>query len=149
MVNDQQNEPERSGIAGLTPLKSDQNNYDASRDPRTGRPPNPLEAQRLAREHAEKQVEGNIDEDVPTETTTSSQEDLRDSERLERSPVPGSQAPARMASPTSTEDELAAIDALVLEGVAREQAENLVKTHGTNWETLKAAAFASENSNSA
>jgi spore coat polysaccharide biosynthesis protein SpsF (cytidylyltransferase family) len=42
------------------------------------------------------------------------------------------------------EDEKAAIDALVQEGVTREYAEELVQTHGTNWETLKAAAFAKE-----
>jgi hypothetical protein len=36
--------------------------YDATRDPRTGRPPNPLEAQQLAREHEEvRNAEGNGD----------------------------------------------------------------------------------------
>ena len=33
------------------------------------------------------------------------------------------------------------MDALVEKGLAREQAEELVKAHGSNWETLKAAAF--------
>jgi hypothetical protein len=46
-----------------------------------------------------------------------------------------------MTSPHTDENEKAAVDALVQEGVTREQSEELVEAHGTNWETLKAAAF--------
>jgi hypothetical protein len=40
------------------------------------------------------------------------------------------QAPARMTSAKSDETEMAAVDALVAEGVARERAEELVAIHG-------------------
>lgn len=51
------------------------------------------------------------------------------------------QAPARMKSPDRSEAERAAADALVQEGITREQAEQLVSSHGTDWETLKSAAW--------
>lgn len=104
-------------------------NYDATKDPRTGRPPDPLEAQRIAREHRESQRQ----EQVSLIT------DADDSQEIE------SQRPGRMTSPEPDHGEKEAIEALVQEGVTRERAEELVRTHGVNWETLKAAAFAQDN----
>ena len=109
----------RAGVEGLTPTSGEKQAYDATRDPRTGRPPNPLEAQQLAREHEAARLKNNN-----PETT-----------------VPEWQEPARMTSPKTDEDDRSAVGALVEEGLAREQAEELVKAHGSNWETLKAAAF--------
>jgi hypothetical protein len=119
MTNDQQSQHERAGVEGLTPTSGEPQSYDATRDPRTGRPPNPLEAQKLAREHEAERLRNN-----PPDTT-----------------VPEWQEPARMTSPKTDDDDMAAVDALVEEGLAREQAEELVKAHGSNWETLKTAAF--------
>jgi hypothetical protein len=57
-------------------------------------------------------------------------------------PLVPEQAPARMISPDSSEDaEKTVIGALVQEGVTRERAEELVETHGTDWESLKAGAW--------
>lgn len=38
-------------------------------------------------------------------------------------------------------DKKSAVDILVEEGIARDEAERLVEGHGTNWETLKALAW--------
>jgi len=109
------------------------NNYDASYDPRTGRPPTPLEAQKMAREH---QAEHTKDQ--------SAEERI---EYTQNSPMIEGQQPARMASPTADRSEEEAVEALLQEGVTRERAEELVSEHGTNWETLKAAAFAQDDGN--
>src|SRR5688572_25350208 len=118
----------KAGKGGSTPIDKTGEAYDASLDPRTGRPPNPLEAQRLAREHeqerqAGKQTSGDGESDDPTIG------------------APVEQAPARMTSPRASDDEQAVVDALVEEGIAREEAERLVETHGGNLETLKAVAW--------
>lgn len=131
---------ERAGIDGLTPSNKDTEIYDASRDPRTGRPPNPLEAQRLAREHERNRSEGQAEDssDHPEATEDSAGDaDVEDASEF--------QAPARMTSPKAGDDEKAVVDALVEEGVSRERAEELVAVHGPNWEALKAAAFAGDN----
>ncbi|MBK1866995.1 hypothetical protein [Taklimakanibacter albus] len=109
------------------------NNYDASYDPRTGRPPTPLEAQKMAREH---QAEHTKDQ--------SAEERI---EYTQNSPMIEGQQPACMASPTADRSEEEAVEALLQEGVTRERAEELVSEHGTNWETLKAAAFAQDDGN--
>jgi hypothetical protein len=146
MTSSDQNSPERSGAEGLTPVSREEEAYDATRDPRTGRPPNPLEAQRLARQHEQERLAEQNEEDTPMRPQTASANDaIHGDDELYRSPAPAGQAPARMTSPTARDDEKAAIDALVREGVTREYAESLVETHGTNWETLKAAAFAKDN----
>jgi hypothetical protein len=134
------NQQNRAGSDGLTPVGQQAGAYDATRDPRTGRPPGPLEAQRLTREHATEQIKEN------DEGMSSVDQDGLSNEFAEpdRSPVPEWQAPARMTSPKTGEDEKRAVGALMLEGVAREQAEELVKAHGTNWESLKAAARAGD-----
>ena len=69
---------------------------------------------------------------------------VEDNEGLPASPMPPGQAPARMASSHADEDENVAIDLLVQNGVTREYAEELVATHGTNWEALRAVAFAQD-----
>jgi hypothetical protein len=99
--------------------------YDATRDPRTGRPPSLLEAQRLAREREEDREQGA----EPDSSSTLSED---------RSPAP--------TPPQWAEDEKAAADALVQEGISRERAERLIQAHGANLETLRAAAFAEEQS---
>ena len=119
MTSDQQSQHERAGVEGLTPMSGEPQPYDATRDPRTGRPPNPLEAQKLAREHEAERLKN----DTPDTT------------------VPEWQEPARMTSPKTVVDDRTAVDALIEEGLAREQSEELVKAHGSNWETLKTAAF--------
>ncbi|MFZ5672219.1 MAG: hypothetical protein ACOZAM_04570 [Pseudomonadota bacterium] len=106
-------------------------NYDATRDPRTGRPPEPAEAQKLAREHHENRANDQLDEDGLGEADGASG-------------IEGQQ-PARMTSPEEDHSEKDAVDALVQEGFTRERAEELVSAHGVNWETLKAAAFAQDN----
>ncbi|WP_119271471.1 hypothetical protein [Taklimakanibacter deserti] len=146
MTNSDQNSPGRSGAEGLTPVSREKEPYDATRDPRTGRPPNPLEAQRLARKHEQERLAEPNEDDTPIGPQTASANDAsHGDDELDRSPVPAGQVPARMTSPTDSEDEKAAIDALVQKGVTREYAESLVETHGTKWETLKAAAFAKDN----
>jgi hypothetical protein len=136
MTDERHEGSDRSGIAGA---KVETEPYDATRDPRTGRPPNPLEAQHLARKHDRERLERENDNGSPAEPAAGS------ADNTSREVDPAAQKPAGMASPTLAEDELAAVDALVREGVAREQAEGLVKPHGCNWETLKAAAFGAEN----
>ena len=69
---------------------------------------------------------------------------VEDNNEPHASPVPPGQAPARITPPPEDKNEKAAVDALVGEGVTREYAEELVEAHGTNWETLKAAAFAKD-----
>jgi hypothetical protein len=144
---------DRAGIDGLTPVDESSEPYDASLDPRTGRPPSPLEAQRLAREH---QMERVKNAQTPEEVTEAYQNDdsarsddgavaesnLAEDEGAHASALSEMQAPARMIAPTMDEHEKAAVDALIQEGVTRERAEALVQEHGANWETLKAAAFA-------
>jgi hypothetical protein len=144
---------DRAGIDGLTPLDESREPYDASLDPRTGRPPNPLEAQRLAREH---EIERVKNAQTPEEVTEAYQNgdsagsddgdvaepNLTEDEDADASALSDGQAPARMTAPKMDEDEKAAVDALIQEGVTRERAEALVQEHGANWETLKAAAFA-------
>lgn len=152
MTSNEQNPPERSGIEGLAPVNRkvepdrEAEPYDATRDPRTGRPPNPLEAQRLAREHEQERLaQGTVETHGAETGIASASESVEDNDEPDASPVPPGQAPARMAAPHLDKDEKAAVDALVQEGVTREYAEELVATHGTNWETLKAAAFAEDN----
>lgn len=115
--------------------------YDASRDARTGRPPNLLEAQRLAREHQIERVEGQTEDSLDTEEEGSGVVEQSGSHEPVAEEL---QAPGRMTSPKAVEEEKAAVDALVEEGVSRERAEELVNLHGANWETLKAAAFAGD-----
>lgn len=105
-------------------------NYDATRDPRTGRPPDPAEAQRLAREHQNNRMEGQVGEDPLNE-------------EADPPGIEGRQ-PARMASPQADDSEQEAIEALVEEGVNRERAEELVTAHGANLATLKGIAFAQD-----
>lgn len=91
--------------------------------------PNLPEGQRLV---SEARPVGDASED-----TASTDE----SDEFDHSPVSSS---ARMVPPQISDDEKAAVDALVQEGISREWAENLVSEHGANWETLKAAAFAAD-----
>lgn len=124
------NEQKRAGVSGLAPPDDNSQAYDATQDPRTGRPPNPLQAQQLAQER---------EANRSAEPEQSGEAELGE---LDKPPVPDSQAPARMTPPEDDGVKKAAIDALIQEGITREQAEALVDEHGTNWETLKAAAFA-------
>jgi len=113
-----------------TDIPSASDNYDASRDPRTGRPPDPLEAQRMAREHqADRKKDESAEERI---------------ENADNSSMIEGQQPARMASPTVDHSEEEAVEALLQEGVTPERAEELVSEHGTNWETLNSAAFAQD-----
>jgi hypothetical protein len=147
MIDEKQTRSERSGVEGLTPVNTETEPYDATRDPRTGRPPTPLEAQRLAREHERERLESENEGAPPAERQMPSAADFSHEDiEANAPPVPAWQEPARMVSPKADEDEKAAIDALVQEGVTREYAEELVEIHGTNWETLKAAAFEEDNS---
>jgi hypothetical protein len=139
MTDERREGSDRSGFAGLRPVRVETEPYDATRDPRTGRPPSPLEAQHLARKHEKERLERENDDGSPAEPAAGS------ADNTSREVDPPAQKPAGMASPTPAEDELAAVDALVREGVARQQAEGLVKAHGCNWETLKAAVFAADN----
>jgi hypothetical protein len=143
---------DRAGNGGLAPVEKSKKPYDASLDPRTGRPPNPLEAQRLAREHEIERVKSAQTPDEVTELYQNddsadvehgdvAEADLEDSERTGASALSEEQAPARMKSPERNVDERAAADALVQEGITREYAEQLVAAHGTDWETLKSAAW--------
>lgn len=138
MADEDHKESGRSHSAGPPPEKGG-DSYDATRDPRTGRPPNPLEAQRLAREHQEARLSQENDAGSPAEADMGVAEENAEPPD---SQVPAGQAPGRMTAAKSDNEETAAIDALVQEGVTREYAEDLVQTHGTSWETLKAAAFA-------
>jgi hypothetical protein len=135
---------------GLTPVDELRKPYDASRDPRTGRPPNPLEAQRLARQHELERHEqaqtpeeemSSDENDAASGGTDSVDENGNSDEDGQVSPLSQEQAPARMTSPDGGEEEKAAVDALVQEGITREHAEELVDANGTDWETLKAAAW--------
>jgi hypothetical protein len=140
-----------AGNGELTSGEKAKKPYDASLDPRTGRPPNPLEAQRLAREHEIERVKSAQTPDEVTELYQNnsadrehgnvSEPDPKDNEHAEASALSEEQAPARMKSPDGNEDERAAADALVQEGITREHAEQLVAAHGTDWETLKSAAW--------
>jgi hypothetical protein len=67
MTDEPYKQSERSGITGLTPANSEAEAYDATRDPRTGRPPNPLEAQRLAREHEQARLAEEDEEGLPAD----------------------------------------------------------------------------------
>lgn len=131
-------------------LSSD-TSYDATLDPRTGRPPNPLEAQRIARENelerlrsasdsvddeAVDLLEGLTDEHSPNHDESDDFSDVGDEDNDE---VPG-----QIASPFLTEDERQPVEDLVKQGLSREYAEGLVETHGSDPETLKAAGFAAE-----
>jgi hypothetical protein len=143
---------DRPGNGELTQVDESKKPYDASLDPRTGRPPNPLEAQRLAREH---EIERVKNAQTPDEVTEAYHDDdsaarddgdvaesnLEEDEDTQASALSDVQAPARTTAPKMDENEKAAIDALIQEGVTRERAEALVEEHGANWETLKAAAF--------
>jgi hypothetical protein len=67
--------------------------------------------------------------------------------KFDRPEVPAcAVSPARPTgiSPQFDDVELAAIAELVGEGILRDQAEELVKTHGTNRETLRALAWLKE-----
>jgi hypothetical protein len=125
---------EGEDIEGLTPGHAERGNYDATRDPRTGRPPPPLEAQRVARKRRDEEYS----KGEASETSSESFKALEEN----------GQQPARMVSLQTDEDEKSALDALVREGITRERAQALVSAHGTNLETLKAAAFAMEHSRS-
>ena len=120
--------PEREGAADPTRTDSSFQGYDATRDPRTGRPPSLLEARRLGRQTDEDEadLQSSFNDEQETEST-----------------LPDDQRPARMASP---EDEDDPTDALIKLGVSREQAAELIDAHGTNLETLKAAAFVGDTS---
>ena len=148
----QKQSSDRAGVSGLTEVDEAGKPYDASRDPRTGRPPNPLEAQRLAREHELERVgRAQTPEDVEKiysddeapgpEDAQVPAEDGESDEEQQESALSREQAPARMTSPAGGEDDKAAADALVQEGITRERAEQLVEAHGADWETLKAAAW--------
>jgi hypothetical protein len=139
---------DKAGNGGLAPVEKSERPYDASLDPRTGRPPTPLEAQRLAREHeidrdgsAQPPDQYQNDDSAHRKHGDVAEPDLEDSEPTEASALSEEQAPARMKSPDSNKDEKAAADALVQEGITREYAEQLVSAHGTDWETLKSAAW--------
>ncbi len=118
--------------------------YDATRDPRTGRPPNPLERERLAREaELEKlrlgsdinsQAEDSEDDEPLEHDESESITEVIDADSNEHSRV--------MTLPTVTEDMRHAVEDLVREGVSRERAEDLVKTQGSDSETLIAAVWA-------
>lgn len=54
---------------------------------------------------------------------------------------PSDQAPARMAFSKSTSAEMAAVDHLVEHGVSHERANELVRVHGTQLDTLRAATW--------
>ena len=131
---------DRADVGGLTSVEESKKPYDASLDPRTGRPPNPLEAQRLAREH-----EAERGENAKAGSADHENGDVADpafqSGDAEASALAHEQAPARMKSPARDEGERVAADALVQEGITREHAEQLVSAHGTDWETLKSAAW--------
>lgn len=134
----EQTRSERAGIDGLTLSIKESDGYDATRDARTGRPPNPLEAQRLAKESQTKQSDGDFEEDE-----TEFDDDPADDNGSENPSASEAQTPARMVPPKASDDEAAAVGALVKEGISREHAEELVEQHGVNWESLKAAAFPS------
>jgi len=79
--------------------------------------------------------------DAHREPGDAAEPDLEDGDEIEVPALAEQQAPARMKSPDRSEAERAAADALVQEGITREQAEQLVSSHGTDWETLKSAAW--------
>jgi len=123
--------------------------YDATRDPRTARPLNPLDGQRIAREHELERLEeartpqevADVYEDNQTAgapATAAAEVDEADGV----TPLSEDQAPA-----SPTEEEQAAANALVQEGITRERAEELVEIHGPDWEALKAGAWPEKSQN--
>src|SRR5438067_13516526 len=65
MTDEPREGSDRSRIAGLRPVKVQTEPYDATHDPRTGRPPNPLEAQHLARKHDRERLERENEDGCP------------------------------------------------------------------------------------
>jgi len=65
MTDEPREGSDRSRIAGLRPVKVQTEPYDATHDPRTGRPPNPLEAQHLARKHDRERLERENEDGSP------------------------------------------------------------------------------------
>jgi hypothetical protein len=140
----------------LTSMASAEAPYDATRDPRTGRPPTPLEAQRLARENELERLrqaqtpdevaelyedghEGGGGEESDDTLSPEEPDELASGDESG-----GAQGAARMTSPDLSEEERTAVDDLVEQGVVRGRADELVKEHGANNEKLKAALI-SEN----
>jgi hypothetical protein len=111
MTSNEENSPERPGLEGVAPVDReaqsdrDAEPYDATRDPRTGRPPNPLEAQRLAREHEQERLAEQNEEIPGAEPGMASPDDVVEEEgEPNMSPVAAGQPP-RMASPHADDDE--------------------------------------------
>ena len=124
--------------------------YNATLDPRTGRPPNPLEAQRIARENELQRLRSASDADSVDDDGSDFLEGLTDEDSLDQYQTQGfgdvvNKEKDRKASSRMTEDERQAVEDLVSEGLSREYAEGLVETHSSNRETLKAAAWAAAN----
>lgn len=125
--------------------------YDATRDPRTGRPPQLGEAQRLAREHeidrlSDRPAAAEIESESKVAGGEFDENDQETSENMEEQELEEPfQKPGRMASPEPEDGGAAAIEELVGQGISREQAEALVEEHGSNLETLKAVAWAKDN----
>jgi hypothetical protein len=128
--------------------------YDATRDPRTGRPPNLLDAQRIARENELERLRlasdpGSVDDEAGALLDGVTYEDSPDHDETDEfsdvAHVDNDELPPRMASPSMTEDERPAVEDLVSDGLSRENAEGLVETHGSNRETLTAAIRAADN----
>jgi len=150
---------EKSGLAGDEDGQSTsipdrvEAPYDATRDPRTGRPPTPLEAQRLARDNeleqlrraqiADEAADDDVDLEEAQEGSSTDETNNIGTEEVEAGEA---QRPARMTSPDRNEEEETAVDLLVQQqGITRERAEELVEQHGVNMETLKAAAWVDDN----
>jgi len=126
--------------------------YDATRDPRTGRPPNPLESQRIARENERKRLRAaQAPDEIDDSDEASDEDNLPTGDDPLHGDPPGfendsinSDAAPRMTSPSLTEEERQAVEDLVRDGVPPERAEELVETHGSNTETLKSVAWIDE-----
>jgi len=99
-------------------VQGDDAPYDATQDPRTGRPPTPLDAQRLARDHEldrlsaaltpeeeadEEDAEPLEDEAEEDFTSVSEDDEELGDEDMEDSETQFVQAPARMVAPRSEE----------------------------------------------
>lgn len=103
----------RSGAAAPESGKLPDPPYDASRDPRTGRPPLPDEAHRLAQEHELRRLsdqqpasEGEQSGDDASENADEDNEESHDDETMEER----GKMPARMVSPASDDGDVAAVE---------------------------------------